>query len=222
MVLLHNTIIRSTQAAPSKVHTSLHPIKMRFFLFAALCVPSVFASAARVGSLIHRSSDGGNTNNNNNYSLTSCRNSLDSVNSPTVKALVNDYAQLIGNFTEALGDAFLADKGFTDTSASINVLSGLPLDAVTFDSKAAFIASQETQPAIPLVISDISAVSCNTVVVRWTQTFGADPQPVAGISILDFVCEEGTWKLQTIYAEFNSLVYFENIGGTVTPPSSSS
>lgn len=185
---------------------------MMHFLLFTLSLPMALA-AASVNPLIHR------TTSNKLYS---CRNPLDSPNSPTVQALVNDYAQLIGNFTEALGDAFVADSGFTDTSASINALAGLPLTAVTFDSKAAFIANQETQPAIPLVVSDIAAVSCNTVVIRWTQTFGANPQPVSGISILEFVCEAGRWKLQTLYTEFNSLVYFENIGGTVTPPSRSS
>lgn len=137
-------------------------------------------------------------------------------NTKTVSTLVSSYAQLIGNYTDALGQSFVSDSGFTDTSGSINALAGLPLDAVTFSSKAAFMANQETQPKIPLVVTSVNAVTCDTVVIRWTQTFGAKSLPAAGISILTFVCEGGEWKLKTVYTEFNSLVYFQDIGGNCT------
>jgi hypothetical protein len=113
-----------------------------------------------------------------------------------------------------LASSFLAE-GFTDVSDSINALAGLPLGNVTFSSKQAFMASQESQPKIPLVVTGTHAVTHDTVVIRYTQTFGAANLPVAGISILEFVCGEGgQWKLETIWTEFNSLVYFKDIGGS--------
>lgn len=62
-----------------------------------------------------------------------------------VDFIVNDYASLIGDYSDALGNSFLADD-FTDTSGSINALAGLPLDSVTFPSKAAFQANQVCFP----------------------------------------------------------------------------
>lgn len=141
-------------------------------------------------------------------------------NSATVITLVNDYAQLIGNYTPALGQRFLSDTGFNDTSDSINALASLPLGSTTFASKAAFLANQASQAKIPLVVTSVNAVTCDTVVLRWTQTFGEADLPAAGISILGFVCEGGEWKLKTLYTEFNSLVYFQDVGGSCTPPSS--
>lgn len=142
------------------------------------------------------------------------------INPAVVDTLANDYAQLIGNYTPALGQSFLSDTGFTDTSDSINVLAKITLGSTTFDSKAAFMASQATQPKVPLVVKSINAVTCDTVVLRWTQTFGQADLPIAGISILVFVCEVGEWKLKTLYTEFNSLVYIEDAGGSCTAPSS--
>lgn len=141
------------------------------------------------------------------------------IDSATVNTLVNDYAQLIGNYTPALGQSFLSDTGFTDTSDSINVLANITLGSTTFGSKAAFMASQATQPKVPLVVKSINAVTCDTVVLRWTQTFGQADLPISGISILVFACEGGEWKLKTLYTEFNSLVYIEDAGGSCTAPS---
>lgn len=132
----------------------------------------------------------------------------------TVATLVDKYSQVVGNYSDALASSFLAE-GFTDVSDSINALAGLPLGNVTFPSKQAFMASQESQPKIPLVVTGTHAVTHDTVVIRYTQTFGAANLPVAGISILEFVCGEGgQWKLKTIWTEFNSLVYFQDIGGS--------
>lgn len=134
-------------------------------------------------------------------------------NPNTVDLLVGAYAQLIGNYSDDLGESFLADN-FTDTSASINFLAGNDLSAVTFPSKAAFMVSQESQPKIPLVPSSINAVTHDTIVIRWTQTFGQANEPVAGISILSFACQDHVWKLAKLYTEFNSAVYVEDIGGS--------
>lgn len=160
--------------------------------------------------LVRQEGDDGNNN-----TPPSCPRPL-AASPQTVSLLVDRYAQLIGNYSDTLADAFLADD-FSDTSASINALAGLDLSAVTFPSKAAFMASQATQPPIPLVVATVNAVTRDTIVLRWTQTFGQANLPVAGISILTFVCQEGQeWKLGTLYTEFNSIVYFEDLGGSCT------
>lgn len=64
------------------------------------------------------------------------------------------------------------------------------------------------------------AVTCDTIVIRWTQQFGQANQLVAGISVLVLECNGGKWQLKTLFVEFNSLSYFLDIGGTITPPSS--
>ena len=76
--------------------------------------------------------------------LLSCSKALEH-NPRTVAALVDSYAQVVGNYSEALAQSFLFED-FKDMSDSINVLAGIPLGSVTFPSKQAFMASQETQP----------------------------------------------------------------------------
>lgn len=78
---------------------------------------------------------------------------------------------------------------------------------------------KETQAKIPLNVVGVPAVTCDTAVVRWTQTFGEADLEVSGISILIFECDDDAWKLKTLYTEFNSLAYFYDIGGSCTPPS---
>ena len=150
--------------------------------------------------------------------LLSCSNALEH-NPKTVAALVDSYAQVVGNYSEALAQSYLF-KDFKDTSDSINALAGIPLGSVTFPSKQAFMASQATQPKIPVVVTGTYAVTCDTVVIRYTQTFGAG-KVVAGIAILTFTCnqDDRQWKLKEINTEFNSLVYFQNIGGSCVGPS---
>lgn len=137
----------------------------------------------------------------------------------TATALVDNYAQVVGNYSEALAQFFLSED-FKDTSDSINVFAGMPLGTVTFPSKQAFMDSQATQPKIPVAVTGTYAVTQDTVVVRYTQTFGAG-KVVAGIAILGFACDQSDrqWKLKEINTEFNSLVYLENIGGSCTRPS---
>lgn len=151
-------------------------------------------------------------------SLLSCSKALEH-NPRTVAALVDNYAQVVGNYSEGVAQSFLFED-FEDTSDSINALAGIPLGSVTFASKQAFMASQATQPKIPVVVTGTYAVTRDTVVIRYTQTFGAG-QVVAGIAILGFVCgqDDRQWKLREINTEFNSLVYFQNIGGSCVRPS---
>lgn len=150
--------------------------------------------------------------------LLSCSRALEH-NPKTVAVLVDNYAEVIGNYSEALAQSFLFED-FKDISDSINILAGIPLGSVTFPSKQAFMASQATQPKIPVVVTGTYAVTRDTVVIRYTQTFGAG-DVVAGIAILGFACDQGDkqWKLKEINTEFNSLAYFQNIGGSCVGPS---
>ncbi|KAK7920076.1 hypothetical protein PG985_008098 [Apiospora marii] len=136
---------------------------------------------------------------------------------PAVEEITKNYAKVIGDYSDALADRFLADT-FQDTSDSINVLAEIPLGNVTFPTKAAFKAGQSQLPKIPLVVKSVNAVTCDTIVLRWTQTFGKPANPVQGISILVNIFEKNAWKLKTLYTEFNSLTYFQNTGGKTTPP----
>lgn len=56
-------------------------------------------------------------------------------------ALVDDYAQVVGNYSDALASTFLSE-GFIDIFSSINALENQPLGDVTISSKQAFMASQ--------------------------------------------------------------------------------
>ncbi|KAH7028097.1 uncharacterized protein B0I36DRAFT_365211 [Microdochium trichocladiopsis] len=129
------------------------------------------------------------------------------------KKVANNYASLIGQYTEAKAQNLL-HSGFSETSDSINVLSKKPLGSVTFPTKAAFIAELNKFPVFPLSITSIEAYTCDTVVVRWTQTFGrTKPQPAAGISSLRMKKTKDGWKFYRIFTEFNSITYYQNMGG---------
>ncbi|KAI3317567.1 hypothetical protein HD806DRAFT_526930 [Xylariaceae sp. AK1471] len=130
------------------------------------------------------------------------------------------YADLIGAFTASKAQVLLTSD-FTETSDSINALSGKPLGSVTFPSKQDFINEQLQQPSIPLKITSVDAVTCDTVALRWTQTFGTPAKSVAGITVLVARMENDDWRLKTIYTEFNSMVYVQDIGGACTLPSRS-
>lgn len=108
---------------------------MRFFAFAAL-LPAVLGLASE------RRDSGSCASLQNNQEL--------------VAQLVVDYANLIGDYSDALGESYLADD-FTDTSGSINALAGLPLDSVTFPSKAAFMANQVCVVALALACAHTHA-----------------------------------------------------------------
>jgi hypothetical protein len=130
------------------------------------------------------------------------------------------YADLIGAFTASKAQALLTSD-FSETSNSINALSGKPLASVTFPSKQDFIDEQLQQPSIPLNITSIDAITCDTVTLRWTQTLGTPVKPVAGIAVLVAKMESDDWRLKTIYQEFNSMVYVQDIGGICTLPRTS-
>ncbi|OAP58114.1 hypothetical protein AYL99_07204 [Fonsecaea erecta] len=138
---------------------------------------------------------------------------------PSVDTLVTGFGQLISNYTDALAETILADN-LTDFSDSINSLIGQPVGGATFPSKAAFEAGQGSQPPVPFQLIAIEAYNCDTISLRWIA--GLQPQPVKGITVLKASNSQGqkdTWQISTIYTEFNSIAWLEDIGGNVTYPS---
>ncbi|KAI8625102.1 hypothetical protein F5Y19DRAFT_479976 [Xylariaceae sp. FL1651] len=131
--------------------------------------------------------------------------------------LASRYADLIGAFTPEKAEVLLADD-FTDTSDSINTLSSKPLGSVTFPSKQDFIREQSQQPIIPLNITSVDATTCDTVVLRWTQEFGAISKPVAGISVLVACMQDDDWRIKAVHTEFNSVIYWQDMGGLCSMP----
>lgn len=137
--------------------------------------------------------------------------------STSIKQAATDYSSLIGAYTDKLAGKVLHPE-FTHTSDSINILSGRPLGSVTFASKQAFMSEQAHSSSIPLAVTSIEAYTCNTLVMKWTQTFGQSPQTVTGLAVLDLKKDKDGWKFYRLKVEFNSLTYLTNIGGTVTMP----
>ncbi|KAI0859973.1 hypothetical protein F4860DRAFT_238768 [Xylaria cubensis] len=133
--------------------------------------------------------------------------------------LARDYAALFSSstFTSTKACSVLAHD-FTETSDSINAISGLPSGNVTYESREAFIAAQVCWPAVAMDVVAVVAVTCDTVVLRWTQRW-SDGTEIAGISIL--VAEDegdgngGEWKIRRVYEEFNGFAVLGSFGEVV-------
>ena len=70
-------------------------------------------------------------------------------------------------------------------------------------------------PRIGLIsITSIEAYTCDTVIVCWTQTFQKQPKTVAGIASLRMKKTKDGWKFYKIFTEFDTVTYYQNIGGT--------
>lgn len=125
----------------------------------------------------------------------------------------------------------LSATDFTDTSSSINFLSGLPLNGVTFPNRQAFIAGQGTQPPIGFEVLGIDAIACKedksaVIAFRWlAQVGGNQTGGSKGINILyvskntaDGQTGVNGWVIDTVYSEFNSAVWVIEFGGTCAVP----
>ena len=149
----------------------------------------------------------------------------------TAVGIVQAFVSTLTAFDVNTATNLLA-PGFTDTSSSINFLTGAPLEGLTFPSPGAYIAGQGAQPAIGVDILNIDAVTCDGVIAfRWVGHVGLDIAPSNGISILytiksgpdPTIVGPGGYQLETLFSEFNSAAWVEDIGGSVTlpPPQSS-
>jgi hypothetical protein len=132
------------------------------------------------------------------------------------KNLVNGFASLLTAYNTNTAETLLA-ADFTDTSGSINWLTGAPWNSVTFPSKAAFEQGQGSQPPIGFNLINIDAVDCTVIAFRWEALLGSDP--VKGINIIYASNTNGTWQIETNYSEFNSGLWAFEVGAQCLPPS---
>ncbi|ETN37589.1 uncharacterized protein HMPREF1541_07211 [Cyphellophora europaea CBS 101466] len=155
----------------------------------------------------------------------------------TAAALVDGFGSLLTTFTTDNANKFLHASNFTDTSSSINFLTGQPLDGITFPNRDAFIAGQGAQPPIGFEVLGIDAVACKApgdgvVAFRWKATVGGNQTGGAkGINVL-YVTKEGVlegqgvegWVIESVFSEFNNAVWVQEFGGScevAAPPPAS-
>lgn len=121
--------------------------------------------------------------------------------STTAGDLVTKFGSLISNYSDSVADALLSDN-FTDTSNSINMLGGYPLDGVTFASKAAFKAGQGSQPKIPFNVMSIDTITCTNVTFRWNTNVVPGGLLVKGVNSFVAVNKNNSaagWQINTMY-----------------------
>lgn len=108
------------------------------------------------------------------------------------------------------------------TSQSVNALSGktgTALQGVTFDGKQAVLSGEGNKTGtLSITLDGIDALGCDTIGWRWTGVPN-NGTAVKSISIFHAV-KNGTagWQIKTIYGEFNSITWGEDIGANVTLP----
>ncbi|CCC12117.1 unnamed protein product [Sordaria macrospora k-hell] len=119
-------------------------------------------------------------------------------------------------------DAKYLTDDFKDTSASINILIGKPLDGSvpTFANKQEFVAHMTVAPDnLPLRVT-FSTFNCNYITVIWTATFGVAQKAVRGIAVAGAVYDKKKkmWLIKSVDVEWNSMAYLLDIGGSYTLP----
>ncbi|KAK1782249.1 hypothetical protein QBC45DRAFT_8561 [Copromyces sp. CBS 386.78] len=119
-------------------------------------------------------------------------------------------------------DAKYLTDDFKDTSASINILIGKPLDGSvpTFASKQEFLDHMTVAPDnLPLRVT-FSTFNCNYITIIWTATFGVAQKPVRGIAVAGatYNKQKRMWQIKSLDVEWNSMAYLLDIGGSYTLP----
>ncbi|KAK4565686.1 hypothetical protein LTR86_003534 [Recurvomyces mirabilis] len=132
--------------------------------------------------------------------------------------VANNFQTLIAAYTDALAEQVMT-VDFTDYSDSVTSLidSGCqgpqPLGAVTFDSRASFMAGQKAQPAIPFEILNLWYACEGPVVIRWRSA--QTPEIITGNIVIEVErATDGSepWLIKTVYSEFNSGAWLVNLG----------
>lgn len=93
------------------------------------------------------------------------------------------------------------------------------LGSLTFDSKQAFLDGQGAQPPVPFDILN-TWNTCDTVILRWRSHQKPDQVQGVSIAIVRPVMEgeeggvgaTGKYQIKTIFAEFNSGAWLNNLG----------
>ena len=132
-----------------------------------------------------------------------------------VKELSGAYSRLIGAFQEA-DLKYLADD-WLDYSQSINTFIADPYAAppLTFNKEAfAFAQVANADHPTPLVLEGEPVVDCTRFAIVWTSTFGRQPKPVRGITVIEAKPYKNGNPVMTRWdVEFNSLNWAVNVGG---------
>lgn len=148
--------------------------------------------------------------------------SSDCMTAAEALTLATDYGTLIANYTKTLANEVLT-KDFHDYSESVNTLINqcptgdtaafVPLLGATFTSRKAFEAGQGSQAAINFNMLE-HWPSCCSVSIRWESTNTApipSPRPVVGIIVAETKKVHGTWRIDTVYSEFDVAAWLENL-----------
>ncbi|KAK1570021.1 uncharacterized protein LY79DRAFT_488266, partial [Colletotrichum navitas] len=131
------------------------------------------------------------------------------------------FQQLIRNYSVEVADQLLAADVVAHCDG-MNELAGKPLGAPTYHDREELKAALEWQSRrpTPVTLQTVDAVSCNTIVLKWTATFGEAKLSVRGIQILEVIRDSSSygWAIKSIDTEFNSLAYLVNLGGVYKMP----
>ncbi|TKA56739.1 hypothetical protein B0A55_12387 [Friedmanniomyces simplex] len=144
-----------------------------------------------------------------------------------VTTLSTHFGDLVSGYTQKLANQTLTTD-FMDYSESINTLidsAGTTPNALlglTFTSRASFETLSAAQPSVPFQVQN-TWYNCDTITIRWLST--QSPQRVVGISVLQTVYRprQGNatnFKINEVWAEFDSAAWLIDSGFTVTPPAS--
>ncbi|KAK3485260.1 uncharacterized protein B0T23DRAFT_367193 [Neurospora hispaniola] len=119
-------------------------------------------------------------------------------------------------------DAKYLTDDFRDTSGSINILIGKPLDGSvpTFANKQEFVDHMTVMPDnLPLQVT-FSTFNCKYITLIWTATFGVAQKAVRGIAVVGTVYDKKKkmWLINSLDVEWNSMAYLLDIGGSYQVP----
>ncbi|TKA38001.1 hypothetical protein B0A54_10605 [Friedmanniomyces endolithicus] len=144
-----------------------------------------------------------------------------------VNTLTTHFGDLVSAYSQKLANQTLT-VDFVDYSESIITLmdgagtTPKALLGMAFTSRANFEAQSSAQPSVPFQVQN-TWYNCDTITIRWLSA--QSPQPVVGISVLHTVYRPGrgnstNFKINEVWAEFDSAAWLIDLGFTITPPSS--
>ncbi|KAK0269899.1 hypothetical protein LTR35_014576 [Friedmanniomyces endolithicus] len=144
-----------------------------------------------------------------------------------VNTLSTHFGDLVSAYSQKLANQTLT-VNFVDYSESIITLmdsagtTPKALLGMAFTSRANFEAESSAQPSVPFQVQN-TWHNCDTITIRWLSA--QSPQPVVGISVLQTVYRPGrgnatNFKINEVWAEFDSAAWLIDLGFTITPPSS--
>ena len=86
--------------------------------------------------------------------------------------------------------------------------------AAVVKGRAAFIAANKPNPGAANAFVTLDTFhSCNKIAFRWVAPGGfGGKNPIRGIDTLDIVKQDGCWKIETDYSEYNNVGFLQGIG----------